>query len=106
MPFDGTEINDSLLRVLEDARALLARPGGWVQHMMVAYWNPEPSYCLIGARRGNEVSARAYARALGFNGYGNLTRWNDADKRTQAEVVARLDAAIERRRAEVLERVS
>ena len=58
-------------------------------------------FCIVGAfwresAKLNDIRAsNAFAVRLGFGDWETLAEWNDAPERTHAEVLARLDAAIE-----------
>ena len=101
---------------LRRMRGLVARPGGWTQGAnarndrgeMVNYRNPQAvCWCLSGA-------AAAVSVDEGHTGLGTLIEirttlgpcgsvwiWNDTAERTQAEVVAAIDATIERLEGEL-----
>ena len=102
MPFDAeiTEKSRDLI-VLEKARESLVR--GWVNHC------PKESgqHCVVtalftAAGEKTEELERAL-RIIGFHWLGSsvcaAAEWNDSPLRTQAEVLARFDEAIERLRA-------
>ncbi len=97
------------LTVLEAARDLLARDGGWTQRACARDVDGREvdelsdravAFDLLGAltRAGRDASrdavhdAMAQLRAgIGFKTLGD---WNDAPGRTQAEAIALLDSAI------------
>lgn len=98
MPFDSEiPARSRDMIVLEKARERIAQ--GWCQ----ATYGKDAKVCLLGALNF-AVTGRAdedqYARLLGFRTRGWKTagtvafEWNDATGRTQAEVLARFDAAI------------
>ncbi|MDI3261174.1 MAG: hypothetical protein QJR02_15925 [Sinobacteraceae bacterium] len=96
-----------IVTVLTRARDLVARPGGWTQEegarddmgRPVPVFSPDAcSFCSMGAiaraceDRHFEKGWDILRTALG----GRLVApWNDAPERTQAEVVAAFDRAIE-----------
>jgi hypothetical protein len=89
--------------LLTAARSVLAREGGWGQHSYAA----NGKRCLLGALR--EEAAGMFLFGRGYHAYTCLTaalyertgrrmrlaEWNDAGERTQSEVVALYDRAIE-----------
>lgn len=101
------------LPVLEKARELIARPGGWTQGagarnaygVMVNTGADEAvCFCAWGALRHiagdsirntntGQVRCEAY-RLLGHPDPSELAEWNDAPGRTQEEVVAAFARAI------------
>lgn len=91
MPFDSEATPKSRALIsLEKARAKIS----------VAWWHqPSPetntmdSVCIVIAF-GEEMT-RPW-KELGFKSAVEAAEWNDAPGRTQAEVLARFDAAIER----------
>lgn len=104
----------TVIEVLEGARDLVARPGGWTQgcSARTAKGNPIGSksdkaacFCAVGAiqRVAGRIRGINYAEAvtaLGFAaGNAYIVHWNDAPYRTQAEVVVAFDRAIEAERA-------
>lgn len=98
------------LDVLIAARDLIARPGGWTQGYIARLGDDRPctyeysyaaKFCLAGAVAKVALHIRPLTQFTAlfhwldeFAG-GSLTRWNDAPERTQADVVALLDRAIE-----------
>lgn len=91
-----------LLIALEKARALIAR--GWCQNTQI---DADGNVCVVGAiKLAAGVEHISVYRHLGFTmdtSRPNETWpavWNDAPGRTQAEVLARFDAAIARLAAE------
>ncbi len=99
----------SVSEVLSRAADLLEKPGAWTQG---EYSRGDYCFCALGAvceiegrtrPRGNlEVNedespaCAALARAITGEPYPYLVaRWNDAPRRTQAEVVSALRAAAE-----------
>jgi hypothetical protein len=105
----------SAVQVLERARELVSKDGGWTRCFGArdALGNPVPlemssavSFCIGAAiaRAGYELRAlgdevprawRAMREALGISPDGLVGVWNDADGRTQVEVVAAFGKAIE-----------
>jgi len=86
------------LQILESAREKIA--GGWCQ----GYFMKEGKYCAVGAinRSGYGVSnvegCDPYSllrKAIALPMFTRITLWNDTPGRTQAEVVAVFDKAIE-----------
>lgn len=96
MPFDSEITTKSReLIVLEKARERIAQ--GWCQGNFNSR-GPGPA-CIVGALIGVSETTQEHTsayRALGFTGGGEVVGWNDAPGRTQVEVLARFDAAIER----------
>jgi hypothetical protein len=84
------------LLILEKARERIAR--GWVQHTLCC----DRGVCVMGALDSLCADDGTWARCLGALGLSDdgsyglrpAARWNDAPGRTQAEVLARFDAAI------------
>jgi hypothetical protein len=94
----------NVVEVLTEARALLARRGGWGK----GDYEPKPGvYCLLGAvnfvetgqsNRSSYIAYR-YLRAAGVD-FGDarwigLDDWNDAPARRKREVLKLYDRAIE-----------
>jgi len=84
-------------QVLRKAKGLI-RKHGWVQRV---FGNSETGYCVMGAiRRASPalgVGGRdAFANALPshMRGIVGPTAWNDAPRRTKAEVLRAFDKAI------------
>jgi len=101
-------------QILQEARALVAAPGGWTQRV---YRRQDPAtgqfaYCAMGAlmaavSEGDELlfyvqwPARSPARAAHQAlkdalppGHDQVSPWNERNGRTQAEVVALYDRAL------------
>ena len=106
MPFDSEITTKSRdLIVLEKARERIA--SGWCQNRR---WDQEGNVCLLGAiadathtRVGNPGNVEALVGAMGFTRSSGpispilqAVEWNNKPGRTQAEVLARFDAAIEK----------
>lgn len=97
------------LGVLVHARELIATPDKWTQGSLSETASGElcdekaaaaACFCLDGAlmrASGVKMVWDAYT-ALGFDSMTELWDWNDAPERTHAEVLARLDEAIEKLR--------
>jgi hypothetical protein len=84
--------------VLLDARALLARPGGWIQgREALVQSDGSVSYCIQGAIHAAEaelgVWSGAATRVTSVLGV-QIPAYNDTPGRTQAEVIETLDHAI------------
>ena len=98
MPFDaeiGQKSRD--LIVLERARERVAR--AWGRGACA----PVGVHCIVDAIDPRTIDearhyekVEPYLRLMGFRSSEEAWRWNDRDGRTQAEVLARFDAAIER----------
>lgn len=101
MPFDAevtTKSRDQI--VLEKARTRVAKR--WKQHGGIRRCASDP-WCMLVACTDIDTahfvpyfSLSPFARLLGFETWTDAVEWNDAPGRTQAEVLARFDAAIER----------
>lgn len=103
MPFDSEiPARSRDLIVLEKARERIAR--GWCQQVR---HNTEGAVCIVGAlqdaagipegtNRDIYAATAPWTDPLGFSseGFDFPDTWNDALGRTQAEVLARFDAAI------------
>lgn len=93
------------LDVLIAARELVARPGGWCQEIDHLDDYGTVAHCAQGAiawARPSIAAGRAALDALSVvvgTDYPAISDWNDDPSRTQAEVVAAFDRAIERERA-------
>ena len=96
---------------LRAARALLTPPGAWTRGALARDREGNRvecdsvravCWCAGGAisratdRRDNETEWRLLTKVVGFP----VSFWNDAPGRTQADVLAALDAAIELAKAE------
>lgn len=76
---------------------------GWCQGAYVLEYNGTPSFCAAGACGENDddavpshlLSTKAMLREVTGCQRQGLAEWNDAPERTQAEVVAAFDKAIE-----------
>jgi hypothetical protein len=89
--------------MLREARGLVAQ--GWAQGKFRKYSPEGTCYCADGAI--DEAADRAdfdalygdaiivFTRAIGVKGHAHIWAWNDAIDRTQAEVLAAFDKAIE-----------
>ncbi len=102
MPFDGTNLDqDATIAFLGKVKTLLLEKG-WIRR---AYEREEGS-CLLGAHlvlnRGRGITSSVFAKALGFFDANYVLAWNDNLARCREDVIKRLDAAIERRRATLL----
>jgi hypothetical protein len=87
-------VNAQVIELLRAAKREIERDG-WVQGN---YEGECGGYCLMGWPYMNaETNALflGFARALGFDNDAQATQWNDEKGRTQQEVLARLDAAIQ-----------
>lgn len=117
MPFDALPVSDPALETLRRAREILGKPGAWTQKSYARIGKREAPFshpavnrfCLLGAASRTKSTERvnvpfldAFAEALGFKDRVDLVAWNDRPGQTQAKVLARLDAAIERREAELI----
>lgn len=76
---------------------------GWTQcafarnaknYVVNTYHESATCWCLSGAAYKEKIDPERLALALGFITAVRMVRWQDAIGRTQAEVLARLDAAI------------
>ncbi len=98
MPFDGTSIDqDSRLLLLQKVKQILLEEG-WIRQTLQS----PRGYCLIGAARATNMDYDNFAQDLGFYRREEIVYWNDCKSRRKGQVIARLDAAIERRRAALL----
>lgn len=83
---------------LQAVRKLVA--AGWCQKAFrdhERYCPVGAAYEALGATAGDYCpQARRIGKLLGFTKCYRLTDWNDSPERTQADVLARIDAAIER----------
>ncbi len=111
MPFDSIPLEDSdwLLRTLVGMRRLLQPRGAWIQK----FEHLGDSFCLLGAMRWTDremqhghktEKERSIVAAIGFRDYSSMTGWNDKKGRRKRDVLNRIDRAIERRRAVLLEK--
>lgn len=84
-----------VIAVLKRARKLIAT--GWTQHEMHQWRNGMMCYCAIGALSAATSDTLAYYaaknRLVPFTGR-SIIRFNDAEGRTQEEVLAAFDKAI------------
>ncbi len=93
------------LEVLEAARALIAKPGGWTQNQ----YGYAKCFCAAGAiwhaghrfgvGGGDAISVLSSALGLrdrtAWESHDSpLVEWNDTPERTQADVIAAFDRAI------------
>jgi hypothetical protein len=80
--------------VLLDARKLLARTDGWIQHAQTQMVNGTVAYCIEGALEAAAPEAILYseasARVQGVVGYP-IPAYNDVPGRQQSEVVEIID---------------
>ena len=96
------------LELLRAVRARLARPEAWTKGYLAINCDGETVYyrgegavawCLIGAAyadgRDIDMPDEVLASGLGFKSHIRMIEWNDDFERTHAEVLARLDAAIQ-----------
>lgn len=95
------------LQLLKAVREKLTPQGAWTQNVYARNSNGDVvssrdfdavSWCILGAadmgdRRGYEGQL---ADAMGFKSAGRMENWNDRSRRTQTQIIARLDAAIAR----------
>jgi len=100
------------LPLLRAVRARLADEARWTKGDYsrdangIGHWATYPEavcWCIAGARDvavndGSRDASRhdAFAQSLGFANGQELIDWNDAPDRTHADIIARLDEAIER----------
>jgi hypothetical protein len=99
-------------QILRGAADLLSKPGAWAQYhfalnaagVPTLSWGTDAvCWCMRGAikaaaRGNNEARIEAeyaVAKQLGFFHLEKVADWNDAEGRTQAEVVAKLIEAAE-----------
>jgi hypothetical protein len=115
---DGVELAD----ILDRAATLLEPEGAWIQGRLNNEYETDDGsptcFCLVGAiieaARDNDYLASAardaVAHVLGFQsdnapamGDANppVVRWNDAEGRTQSEVIAKLREAASKARQQV-----
>jgi hypothetical protein len=84
--------------VLLDARQLLARTDGWIQHRGSQMVNGTLAYCIEGALVAAAPEAILYsdarARVEGVVG-SSIPAYNDVPGRQQSEVVEVIDRAIQ-----------
>lgn len=109
------------LEILRAARELIATPERWTKgwyardtegrgvflHDLAAGLGRPSCYCLDGAfiavsKDSLATSRMGLAAALGFHWLEDMYIWQDAEDRTHAEVLARLDAAIQAEEAKVV----
>lgn len=90
------------VEILTEARTLVAREDGWIQNNFQKECSGQMCYCSVGAvdkAANSNVDFSSFDRALRFlyevTGAEVLSQWNDKPERTQAEVVAAFDKAIE-----------
>ena len=98
------------LEILTAARALVAR--GWCQNASardtndcdVHYLSPSAvRFCMSGALAVATANNFEFDKAKNYIGVGFIPYWNDAPERTQADVLAAFDAAVELARKESAE---
>lgn len=93
------------LELLRSTRAVLAPKGRWIKGAFARdrvgdEASPCDSraqcWCLIGAalKVGPPGCADRFAVLLGFDDNSRAVEWNDEARRTHAEVIGRIDAAI------------
>jgi hypothetical protein len=108
MAFDGHI--DTQVLILLDARALLARRGGWCQRANHENKNGIDRYCMLGAiqvaacrnttpstyKSEGKAVINAVMRAIGEDRWGatSLIIWNDARNRRKQQVLKILDRAM------------
>lgn len=105
MPFDSLPVTNPAIEALREGRARIER--GWCQHHL-----NDPAtgaVCVIGAIHLLRSANNIKSAALGFicharDGAAHIVEWNDTPSRTQADVIALYDRAIELAVAEELER--
>lgn len=99
MPFDGTPITNPVIDDLREGRRLVVV--GWCQNALRDEFG---RVCALGgafrsnAPRDNDrfhAATRFLCAALGASRNGEVQRWNDDHDRTQADVLALYDRAIE-----------
>jgi hypothetical protein len=83
---------------LREARALVER--GWCQHVFDQTHGDQQLFCAVGAIVRVTRAVSCYLDVVGtlrqaVDPRGGLYGWNDAPERTQAEVLAAFDKAIE-----------
>ncbi len=108
MPFDGTQYVDPRIEALQRARERIAV--GWVQGYEVyardhwwQFWRAKEKVCALGAISDNddgiyadgELLVLLHALGTPFGDSDDLTEWNDEPGRTQADVLALYDRAID-----------
>lgn len=84
----------TLAEVLDAAANLIEPEGAWTQHE----WGHDGCYCLDGAlmaAKGTGYTFPELDLIREVTGAESAIHWNDADHRTQAEVVAKLREAAE-----------
>lgn len=87
---------------LRAARARIAK--GWTQRASartkggVPVWGGDDRaicWCAVGALQGSPEAIPLVRKAIGIPDECRISTWNDAPERTQAEVLAAFDKAIE-----------
>ncbi len=118
MPFDGTEVTNPAIELLEKAHDLLKKKG-WVQNSFVEYEDEdeddddnaerkEVAYCLIGAINHFEPTPEVLNQCIGYLGFNDdddTIEWNDDDKRTKSGVLRRLTLRINKAKQSLLLKV-
>lgn len=103
MPFDSLSATSPVIEVLREGRARIER--GWCQH--VGY--TDGRRCVMTAMVGTDTptvksACTALYKAGGFKDNADAVTWNDAPDRTQADVLALYDKAIDIAVAEEMEK--
>lgn len=96
MPFDGTQTINPVIGTLQRGRDRVQR--GWCQGYGRLIEKSGRSYCAIGAISREDAAdhgIKLLTRALGVQKIYDITKWNDQEWRTQADVIALYDRAIE-----------
>lgn len=96
------------VETLRAVRDKIATPDRWTPFEHCEFPKPSKGACIpCWAERAAEECGQSYSDgwigigyALGFNTRAEFRRWENAPGRTHAEVIARLDAAIQRMEAE------
>jgi hypothetical protein len=99
MPFDSLPITSPVINMLRVGRALIETHGlakGFIE-------DDQGRFCTVGgvsrqSRRpmlGMYEALEYLARAIGVVPIDHIGKWNDAPERTQADVLAAYDKAIE-----------
>lgn len=105
MPFDSLPVTSPVIEALREGRARVER--GWCQHTSM---NAAGAVCALGALGDQYGNLRVpdagdmLCATAGAQCYADIGNWNDAPERTQADVIALYDKAIDLAVAEEMER--
>jgi hypothetical protein len=97
MPFDSLPLTNETILRLQKMHSLLEN--GWTQHAE----REGTKYCIMGAAKKVSLDVYELARLMGYkSGPANIARWNDSPKRTQREVLNRINKVIKNEREKML----